>query len=134
MGLFGNDKIVHTNMHLRLGMEWRAMRNVYKNFLTEVQDSSIDAKLLTQIADKCDAIDREVNQGMQGFGKPKLNSENINGYMSEVIALDSQLEKHPPLAVRLKRLVGITVSIMSYNYEGIFEDARGNFADWYQGL
>jgi hypothetical protein len=68
------------------------------------------------------------------LSKPVLNKDLINVLMVEILDMDSKLADKPPLSVRTLRLVGITTSIMVGNYDGIFEDANGNHADWYRGL
>ncbi len=121
-------------MYQRLGMEWRVMRNVYKNHLPEVKDNSEDARLINQIASKCDEIDQQISKAIQAFGKPKLDADNIREATAEIFDSDNRVQNRPPLSNRLTRLVEITDSIMVYDYEGIFDDSQGDFADWYRGL
>jgi hypothetical protein len=121
-------------MNERLGMEWRLLRNVYKNHLVNVESNSKDFDLLTEIGNLCDEIDLEVKNGLQSLTKPKPNVEVIVEKMARIVFLDSQISNRPEKSNRTQRLVGITNSLLLGNYEGYFEDANGNHADWYRGL
>ena len=134
MGLFRSNRSIHKLIHERLAMEWRLLGNVYRNHLQVISGETKDTKNLELISSKCVSINSIVQQGSAGFGKVVLNKDLINGLMIEILDLDSKLEDKPPLSVRTLRLVGITTSIMVGNYDGIFEDANGNHADWYRGL
>jgi len=121
-------------MNERLGMEWRVLRNVYKNHLGNVESGSEDFKILTEISNKCDEIDREINKGLQAISRPKPNIEAIVEIMAKIVFLDNQLTNKPEKANRTPRLIGITNSILLGNYNGYFEDANGYHPDWYRGL
>lgn len=134
MGIFSSNRSIHKLMHERLAMEWRVLRNVYQNFLTEVQSGSGDEKLILEIVLKCNQINKTVENGFQTIGNPKPDKALIGSLMTNIIALDSQLTCKPEKAIRTVRLIGITNAILEGNYQGIFEDEDGNHADWYHGL
>lgn len=134
MGLFSSNRSIHKLMNERLGMEWRVLRNVYKNHLGNVDSGSEDFKILTEISNKCDEIDREINKGLQAISRPKPNIEAIVEIMAKIVFLDNQLTNKPEKANRTPRLIGITNSILLGNYNGYFEDANGYHPDWYRGL
>jgi len=134
MGLFNSNRKVSVIVHERLAMEWRLLGNVYRNHSQKISNDGEDFKSLDLIVSKCVSMNNIVQEGLQGFGKPTLNNDLINQLMVEILDLDSKLTDKPPLSVRTLRLIGITNSIMVENYSGIFEDAKGNHADWYRGL
>lgn len=134
MGLFSSNRSIHKLMNERLGMEWRVLRNVYKNHLGNVESGSEDFRILTEISNKCDEVDREINKGLQAITKPKPNIEAIVEIMAKIVFLDNQLNNKPEKANRTPRLIGITNSILLGNYNGYFEDANGYHPDWYRGL
>lgn len=134
MGLFSSNRSIPKLMNERLGMEWRLLRNVYKNHLTNIEPTSEDFNLLNEIGNLCDEIDLEVKKGLQSLTKPKPNLEVIVGKMARIVFLDSQISNRPEKSNRTQRLVGITNSLLLGNYQGYFEDANGNHADWYRGL
>lgn len=134
MGLFSSNKRIVGVIHLRLAMEWRLLGNVYRNHIQEIGALSVDREKLDLIVKKCVAINTVVQDGCKGMGKPTLDNDLVNSLLAEIIKLDSELVDKPALAFRTKRLVGITISIMSGNYDGILEDSHGNHTDWYRGL
>jgi len=134
MGLFSSNRSVPKLLNERLGMEWRLLRNVYKNHLIHVEGNSEDFSLFTEIGNLCDEIDQEIQNGLQSLRNPKPNVEMIVEKMARVVFLDSQISNRPEKSNRTQRLVGITNSVLLGNYQGYFEDANGNHADWYRGL
>lgn len=134
MGLFSSNRSIHKLMNERLGMEWRILRNVYKNHLGNIESGSEDFRILTEISNKCDEVDREINKGLQAISRPKPNIEAIVDIMAKIFLLDNQLTNKPEKANRTPRLIGITNSILLGNYNGYFEDANGYHPDWYRGL
>jgi hypothetical protein len=134
MGLFSSNRSVPKLMNERLGMEWRLLRNVYKNHLVNVETNGEDFNLLTEIGNLCDEIDQEIQIGLQSLRKPAPNVDAIVEKMARIVSLDSQISNRPEKSNRTQRLVGITNSVLLGNYQGYFEDANGNHADWYRGL
>jgi hypothetical protein len=134
MGLFSSNRSIPKLMNERLGMEWRLLRNVYKNHLINVESNSEDFNLFTKIGSLCDEIDQEIQIGLQSLRKPAPNVDAIVEKMARIVSLDSQISNRPEKSNRTLRLVGITNSVLLGNYQGYFEDANGNHADWYRGL
>jgi hypothetical protein len=132
MGLFGGNKNILIHLYPRLGMEWRTLRNVYKNSIAEVSEQ--DSKIFIEIGLICDQIDQEIQKGTNRFGAPNPNKESINAHMVEILELKSRINNLPPKANRTERLILITVSIFANNFEGLYRDADGYHPDWYKGL
>jgi len=135
MGIFSN-KWEYQNLYLRVGLEWRLLSNLYKNFLIS-EDHKVELKeAISQIIERCDQLDHEVNKALKGFGKPNPDIQTINDLTAELIHLNEQvLSATPnPKFKRLNRMVAITNSILSGNYSGLSADSHGNFPDWYTGL
>ena len=64
MGLFSSKKWEYQNIYLRLGMEWRILSNLYKNFLIS-EDHGIEVKdAISKIVDNCDQLDQQINQAL----------------------------------------------------------------------
>ena len=136
MGLFSGKKWEYQNIYLRLGMEWRILSNLYKNFLIS-EDHGIEVKdAISKIVNNCDQLDQQINQALKGFGKPSPDIQKINDLMSELIQVNEYVLKATPNPKfkRLNRLTAITNSILSGHYQGLNSDSQGNFPDWYKGL
>lgn len=134
MGIFSSDRSVSKLVHERLGAEWRALRNVYREILPDAELGSPDERLISEIVSLCDQISNAVNAGFQTFGNPKPDNILISSLMAKIVVSDSQLSRKPEKANRTNRLVGITNSILAGDFKRYFADSQGNHADWYRGL
>ena len=132
MALFGGNKNILKHLYPRLGMEWRTLRNLYKNSLAGASEH--DSRIFMEIGSICDQIDREIHIGLNKLGVPKPDTATINTHMIEILELKSRINSMPPKANRTERLISITISIFANNLEGLFEDANGYHPDWYRGL
>ena len=137
MAGFDGSKTLISNFFDRWALEWVFIGRFYRNNYRENPVAPSDEKLVAAIFEKSEEISRLIKQGFGRFGKPKIenvDTKTIIGLTADIMHLDSQLGHKPDDSKRIKRLVGITIRIISGDTAGLIEDSEGNYPDWYRDL